>query len=164
EKLFDADRLARDKAYSKWGGFLEEVPFNPTDWGIPPSSVPFVDPMQLFLLEVARAAISDAGYAGPDLPKGRTSVILGNAGHGPISAMYLLRSMFDWKLSDLDPALKERYKSDLPEWTEDSFPGLLGNVGAGRVANRFDFGGINFSIDAACASSLAALYVAVGDL
>ena len=45
----------------------------------------------------------------------------------------------------------------LPELTEDSFPGVLANVIAGRIANRLDLGGVNFTVDAACASSLAAL-------
>ena len=31
-------------------------------------------------------------------------------------------------------------------------------------ANRFDLGGVNFAVDAACASSLAALYLAMADL
>ena len=48
----------------------------------------------------------------------------------------------------------------LPQWTEDSFAGILLNVAAGRVANRFDFGGVNLHVDAACASSLAAVYQA----
>ena len=61
-------------------------------------------------------------------------------------------------------AVKEQLEEMLPEWTEDSFPGYLGNVTAGRVANRFDLGGVNFSIDAACASSLAALYTSVAEL
>ncbi len=52
----------------------------------------------------------------------------------------------------------------LPEWTEDSFPGILPNVAAGRVANRFDLSGVNFTVDAACASSLAAIYVAAREL
>ncbi len=38
------------------------------------------------------------------------------------------------------------------------------NVAAGRVANRFDLGGTNYTVDAACASSLAAVYLAVSDL
>ena len=38
----------------------------------------------------------------------------------------------------------------LPDWTEDSFPGILLNVTAGRVANRFDLGGANYTVDAAC--------------
>src|SRR5262249_53385024 len=52
----------------------------------------------------------------------------------------------------------------LPEWTEDSFPGILLNVAAGRVANRFDLGGPNMAIDAACGSSLAALSAGVREL
>ena len=41
-------------------------------------------------------------------------------------------------------------------WQESTFPGLLGNVVAGRIANRLDLGGTNCVVDAACASSLAA--------
>ena len=48
----------------------------------------------------------------------------------------------------------------LPKLTEDSFPGVLANVIAGRIANRLDLGGENYTVDAACASSLAALDVA----
>ena len=49
-------------------------------------------------------------------------------------------------------------------WQESTFPGLLGNVVAGRIANRFDLGGTNCVTDAACASSLAALSMAVNEL
>jgi acyl transferase domain-containing protein len=52
----------------------------------------------------------------------------------------------------------------LPEWSEDSFAGLLLNVAAGRIANRFDLGGVNYVVDAACASSLAATHQAVREL
>ena len=38
------------------------------------------------------------------------------------------------------------------------------NVTAGRVANRFDLGGENYTVDAACASSLAAVHLAVKEL
>ena len=55
-------------------------------------------------------------------------------------------------------------ESQLPEWTEDSFPGFLLNVIAGRIANRFDFGGPSFVVDAACAASLAAVHTAVEQL
>jgi acyl transferase domain-containing protein/NAD(P)-dependent dehydrogenase (short-subunit alcohol dehydrogenase family) len=58
----------------------------------------------------------------------------------------------------------ERIGALLPEWTEDSFPGILLNVAAGRVANRFDLGGANYTVDAACGSSLAAAALAVREL
>ncbi len=52
----------------------------------------------------------------------------------------------------------------LPEWTEDSFPGFLLNVTAGRIANRLNLGGANYTVDAACGSSLAAASLAVREL
>ena len=45
-------------------------------------------------------------------------------------------------------------------WQENSFPGLLGNVVAGRIANKLDLGGTNCVVDAACASSLSAVHLA----
>jgi acyl transferase domain-containing protein/NAD(P)-dependent dehydrogenase (short-subunit alcohol dehydrogenase family)/predicted hotdog family 3-hydroxylacyl-ACP dehydratase len=54
--------------------------------------------------------------------------------------------------------------AQLPEWTEDSFAGILPNVAAGRIANRLNFGGMNVLVDAACASSLAAVYQGVHEL
>ncbi|MBY0356817.1 MAG: SDR family NAD(P)-dependent oxidoreductase [Candidatus Obscuribacterales bacterium] len=163
-KLYDKDPLARDKISSKWGGFLKDIPFDPSIYGIPPSSLISVDPMQLIILEVTRAALADAGYNKKSFNKERTSVILANAGHGPITAFYSLRSMLDWTLSDLPEEYRKQLEKRLPEWTEDSFPGYLGNVTAGRITNRFDLGGINFCVDAACASSLAALYVGINEL
>ena len=49
-------------------------------------------------------------------------------------------------------------------WQESTFPGLLGNVVAGRIANRLDLGGSNFVTDAACASSISALHSALAEL
>ncbi|HEY9783799.1 MAG TPA: beta-ketoacyl synthase N-terminal-like domain-containing protein, partial [Candidatus Obscuribacterales bacterium] len=163
-EYYDENPLARDKIYSKWGGFIDHIQFEPAKYGIPPSSLASIDPMQLLLLELTDRALNDAGYGKRPFPRERTSVVLANAGHGPMTALYSLRSMLGWKLAQLDPAAKKQIEDALPEWTEDSFPGYLGNVAAGRIANRFDLGGLNFSIDAACASSLAALHTAVGEL
>ncbi len=117
---------ARDKIYSKWGGFLETVEFDPTKYGIPPASLNSIDPMQILLLEVTDSALKDAGYTYRSFPREKTSVILANAGHGPITALYSLRSMLGWKLADLSPEEKAKIEARLPEWTEDSFPGLPG--------------------------------------
>src|SRR3546814_19381870 len=35
--FFDQNRKVRDKVYSRWGGFLEEIHFDPTRFGIPRS-------------------------------------------------------------------------------------------------------------------------------
>jgi acyl transferase domain-containing protein/NAD(P)-dependent dehydrogenase (short-subunit alcohol dehydrogenase family) len=165
-QYYDPDRTARDKVYSRWGGFLDDVPFDPVAFGMPPSTVPSIEPFQLLALAVVRAALEDAGYADRSMPRDRTSVILGAGGGGAdLTAGYMVRSSLPnlFGFEDAE-ALADGLGKALPEWTEDSFAGLLMNVAAGRVANRFDFGGVNYTVDAACASSLAAVYLAVRDL
>ena len=80
---------------------------------------------------------------------------------------YAFRSylpMLDTVIPGGGTAAMEQCQGLLPEWTEDSFPGFLLNVAAGRIANRLDLGGANYTVDAACGSSLAALNVAVREL
>ena len=158
---FDADREAKDKIYSKWGGFLDDLAFDPIQYGMPPKSIKAVDPMQLMGLEVAHRTLVDAGYHLKPFDRERASVIIGaSGGIGDVGMQYGLRSELPRFSGDLPHDLADR----LPEWTEDSFAGILPNVAAGRIANRLNFGGMNLTTDAACASSLAAIYQAVTEL
>ncbi len=158
---FDNDIKARDKIYSRWGGFLDDIPFDPLKYGIPPSSLSSIEPVHLMALEVVSAAIKDAGYENREFPREKTSVIIGTgSGLGDTGQKYIFRATLPLIFEIHSDAVMNR----LNEWTEDSFPGILMNVIAGRVANRFNFGGVNYTIDAACASSLAALYEGVKEL
>ncbi|MBD1927137.1 acyltransferase domain-containing protein [Trichocoleus sp. FACHB-90] len=158
---YNPDRTARDKIYSKWGGFIDDVQFDPVRYGIPPKSVKSIDPIQLLALEGVRRALADAGYESGDFDRENTSVIFGAAtGAGDLAHQYATRSHLSLYVDEPSEQTLDR----LPEWTEESFPGILLNVAAGRAANRFDFGGVNFAVDAACASSLAAISLAVREL
>jgi acyl transferase domain-containing protein/NAD(P)H-dependent flavin oxidoreductase YrpB (nitropropane dioxygenase family)/NAD(P)-dependent dehydrogenase (short-subunit alcohol dehydrogenase family) len=165
---YDADPKAPDKIISKWGGFVPDVPFDPLRYGMPPSSLPSIEPVQLLLLEATRAAIDDAGYADRPFARERTAVVLGMGGGAAQLAMgYAFRSylpMLDTVRPGGGSEALKACEGLLPEWTEDSFPGFLLNVAAGRVANRFDLGGANYTVDAACGSSLAAASLAVREL
>ena len=160
---FDPDKNARDKVYSRWGGFLDEVVFDPTSFGIAPSSMKSIDPMQLLSLECTARALCDAGM-GPgqaDFDREHTSIILGaGGGIGDLGMQLGLRSELPRFVEDPEDAVWDR----LPEWTNESFAGVLLNVTAGRIANRLDFGGVNFTVDAACGSSLAAITLATQEL
>ena len=158
---FDSNRQAKDKIYSKWGGFLDDLPFDPVRYGMPPKSIESVDPMQLMTLEVAQRALDDAGYADKPFDRERASVIVGaSGGAGDVGMQYGLRS----ELPRFTGALPDSVAERLPQWTEDTFAGILLNVVAGRIASRLNFGGTNFVTDAACASSLAAIYQGVSEL
>lgn len=161
DRYFSEDRRARDRVYTRWGGFLEEVAFDPLKHGIPPGAMPSIDPFQLLTLEVVHQALGDAGYADRAFNRERTSVILGaSGGVGDLGFRYGIRSGLPMYFDDIPGDVLSR----LPEWTEDSFAGVLLNVAAGRVANRLDLGGLNFTVDAACASSLAAVFLAAREL
>lgn len=167
---YDADPKARDKICSKWGGFLADLPFDPLLFGMPPNSLTSIEPVQLYALEAVRRALADAGYADRPFDRERTAVILGaGGGAAQLAISYSFRSYLPMLatapgLQDSAAEILRQAETLLPEWTEDSFPGILINVIAGRVANRFNFGGPNFSIDAACGSSLAALHAGVREL
>ena len=141
----------------KWGGFLPRTAFDPLAYGIPPASLTSIEPAQLLALEVAARALKDAGYETRVFDRERASVIFGAEAGADLANAYTVRTAL--------PALGIRGLDDhLPALTEDSFPGVLGNVISGRVANRLDLGGANYTVDAACASSLAALDVACKEL
>ena len=90
---FDSDRHAKDKIYSKWGGFLDDVAFDPMKFGMPPKSLEAIDPMQLMALEVAHRALADAGYVDRPFDRERASVILGaSGGTGDVGTQYGLRA------------------------------------------------------------------------
>ena len=175
EDMYSPDKKARDKTYAKTGGFLDKVPFDPMQFGLTPNALDATDTSQLLSLIVAREALKDAGVD-PDSDnwaRDRTACIMGVTGtqemaisqgsrlHGPTWKKSMLRMGLDPKLAD---AIVDDIKSHFPEWQEQTFPGLLGNVVAGRITNRLDLGGTNCVIDAACASSTAAMRMAIDDL
>ena len=163
-RYYDPDPKAKDKVYSKWGGFIDAVPFDAMTYGMPPSSLPSIEPLHLLTLEAVRAALKDANYLDRPFNREQVSVILGASGAGDLGGSYGFRSMLPHFLGDAASDMLSRLDDRLPQWTEDSFAGILMNVAAGRVANRFNLGGTNFVVDAACASSLAAVSLAVKEL
>ncbi|MFC6092283.1 beta-ketoacyl synthase N-terminal-like domain-containing protein, partial [Saccharothrix lopnurensis] len=149
-----------ERTPSRWGGFLPRIPFDPLGYGIPPASLGAIEPVQLLALEVARRALVDAGYPHTGADHRRTSVVFGAESGSDLSNATTLRTVLPSYLGQVPPALD----AQLPRLTEDSFPGMLANVIAGRVANRLDLGGANYTVDAACASSLTAVDVACKEL
>ncbi|MEV4146704.1 SDR family NAD(P)-dependent oxidoreductase [Amycolatopsis sp. NPDC049691] len=149
-----------EKTPSRWGGFLPEIGFDPLKYGIPPSSLASIEPVQLLALEAAHRALVDAGYEDRPFDRARTSVVFGAEAGSDLSNAMSLRTVLPSYVGELPSALDDQ----LPRITEDSFPGVLANVIAGRIANRLDLGGANYTVDAACASSLTAVDVACKEL
>jgi polyketide-type polyunsaturated fatty acid synthase PfaA len=174
EDYHDLDAETPDKTYCKRGGFIPDVDFNPMEFGIPPNIMEVTDVTQLLGLMVAKSAMEDAGYGKTsDKVLDATGVILGVTSglkllgtlssrlQYPIWEKVLQRSGISG--GDTEKIIEKMKKAYVP-WEENSFPGLLGNVIAGRIANRLNLGGTNCTVDAACASSLSAMKMAISDL
>ncbi len=174
EDYYDPDPSAPDKTYAKRGAFVPKVDFDPMAWGVPPSTIPATDTCQLLSLIVAQRVLEDAARGQFDYAdRDRMSVIL-----GVTSAQELLGAMVSrlqrpvWTKALREMGLPESEVSEACErieahytpWQEATFPGVLGNVVAGRIANRLNLGGTNCVTDAACASTFSALSMAVNEL
>jgi len=174
EDYWDPDPAAADKTYSRRGGFLPEVDFDPLEFGLPPNQLEVTSTLQTLSLGVARDVLCDAGAPGSSwYDPSRTGVVLGVT--GPVPLMHPLAARLSTPvleevvrscgLTDDDArTISAKYVKAFAPWVENSFPGLLANVVAGRVANRLGLGGMNSTVDAACAASLSATRVAIAEL
>ena len=166
--LYDGDASSPDRTYCKVGGFLEPYQFDTSEFAIPPNTLEATDTSQLLALVGAKEALRDAGYGMgeglKEVPKEKTSVILGVT--GCLELVIPLGARLGhphWRKALYDAGIDEETSRKIIEqiansyvgWQENSFPGLLGNVVAGRVANKLDLHGTNCVADAACASSLS---------
>ncbi len=171
QDFYDPDRTLSDKTFSKWGGFLNDVAFDPKIYSMPPKMLESTDAVQLLALEITRRALQDAGYDRRIFPRQRTSVIFGAEGISDLAVEYAVRAMAG-NLASITKGVPTNFlekildslNTALPQWTSDSFPGILTNLISGRIANRFDLGGTNLTCQAACATSLAAMEFGVRQL
>ena len=180
--FYSPDHKAEDKLYSKIGGFIpQSFKFNSLKYRIPPQIAKQMDTVQHLAIETTRMALEDAGYDKKAYDHNRTAVIIGNSMGGMKNEMSntrlnrpflyeILKNTSSFKslapadaqkmLDEMDAGVREKFSPI----NEDSMPGELANVIPGRVANVFDLHGTNFAVDAACATSLAAIDQAVNGL
>jgi acyl transferase domain-containing protein/acyl carrier protein/NAD(P)-dependent dehydrogenase (short-subunit alcohol dehydrogenase family) len=177
EDYYDPDPSAPDKTYSKIGGWVRGYQFDWKRFRIPPKVAAAMDEGQQWAVTISAEALADYGYPERPLNTDRTGVILGTALGGEMHYFTALRVAFPefahWlndaeAFGELPAGVREailqqaqvRMDTALPHITEDTMPGELPNIVAGRVANVLNLRGPNFITDAACASSFAAVQAA----
>ncbi|MFI9045391.1 beta-ketoacyl synthase N-terminal-like domain-containing protein [Streptomyces sp. NPDC053427] len=165
-----------DRFYCRRGGFLDDLAtFDPARFGIMPAAVPGAEPDQLLALRAISDAIADAG--GPErLPddRSRIGVVLGRGGFMGVATARLdqrVRTAHQLArtLRELAPdlgesriaAVRDAFQASLGPERPDASIGLVPSFTAARTANRLDFQGPAYTLDAACASSLLAVEQAV---
>jgi acyl transferase domain-containing protein/acyl carrier protein len=166
--------VVENKTYSKIGGFVSDFEFDWKRWRVPPGTLAQIDIAQQWAVEVAAAALQDAGFIDDEgvvaseikFPRARTGVIFANAlggenrnlsNHRVWSDRIARMAVEAGMPEDGKDGLKAAIHEGTPAVDEDTMPGELANVVAGRVANLLDLQGPNYATDAACASTFAAL-------
>ncbi len=174
DDYFNNDPQTPDKTYGYTGGFIPYIDFDPMEYAIAPNVMEAIDTSQLLGLIVANRLMEKTGYGlKGDFNRDKTSVVLGITGSLksiiPLGARLGFpiwqKAMRDAGINEeLTEKAVENISDSYVEWQEQSFPGLLGNVVSGRIANYMDLGGTNCTVDAACGSSLSALHLACMEL
>ncbi|MBK9714351.1 MAG: SDR family NAD(P)-dependent oxidoreductase [Kouleothrix sp.] len=175
---YNPDPSVPDKTYSKIGGWVRGFVFDWQRFRIPPKVAAAMDEGQQWAVTIAAEALADYGYPDRPLNTENTGVILGTAMGGELHYQTHLRISYPEYIRALEavgafqglPAaardaivagMREQVERRFPPITEDSMPGELPNIVAGRVANVLNLRGPSFITDAACASTFAAIDAAV---
>ena len=165
-----------EKTYSWFAGQVDNFTFDQFDclkYHFSPNALKSADKIHLMLLKAVAQAVDSAG-ADFILPKERTAVIIGNSmggervKNGPLRThlpgiIAMLENIDEFNNLETETRnrvidqIKKQIRERIPETTEDSLVGGATSTLAGRVAGYLNVYGGNFAVDAACASSLAAL-------
>ena len=172
-----------DTCYCTIGAFVEdfESVWKPLEWRlpIPPNVDASIDLQHKYAICATRQALMDCDYINRCRDKlSSTGVVMGvmsgsgNQAYRTAARIYAREALEalakapaleslgkDRKAATLE-ALAEEISRRFPACTSNAHAGEFGNCTAGRIASLFDFKGPNFTVDAACASSFAALRAA----
>jgi acyl transferase domain-containing protein len=173
--------VRNERTSSRLGGLLRGFRFSAREFGIPPSVDIDLDITQKAALVASKAALAEIGVHGPTAPI-NGAVILGNCMGGmqaraegvmllshrlvesTLERLPTFQHIPETQRSTIVTELRESWCSQFRPISGNSLPGALGNIIAARVAHYFNFNGPTFTVDAACASSMAAVESAVGGL
>ncbi len=169
----------KEKIYCKQGGYLpNSFLFDPSPFGIMPGAVEGGSPEQFLVLQTAREALLDAGYKDLPLKKGiRAEFILGLGNYIGVgqSNIYQRTSIIHQTiqiLKQINPdlsdkelrSIKDEMQESLLPFRPETAPSVIPNITSSLTSNRFHFIGPCFTVDAACASSLISVEIALRDL
>ncbi|HNX58099.1 MAG TPA: beta-ketoacyl synthase N-terminal-like domain-containing protein, partial [Spirochaetota bacterium] len=176
---YSEDKKAEDKAYTKIAGVIDYYEFDRKKYGYSEDESKHISLSQKLVLDAAMQAVADAGYPeGKGLPKERTAVIVGTCLTNELNSDLQLRQYYPEFVYHLDqiPEFKalseedkekvlDHFKKGISKGRLPKLPdGVALNVESARITKHLGVEGMNFTIDAACATSFAAIDAALKEL
>ena len=173
----DGDHTAKQHLGNSaaYGAFMENITLEPGKFRIPPAELVQILPQHLVLLEVAAAAMQDAGLVLRQ-PRERMGAVMGIGFDYEATNFHLrwnlVNRIAQWQKSldlNLDAEQTRAWLETLqnriaPPLTHARTLGALAGIIASRVAREFRLGGPSFTVSGEEASGLKALDVAIRSL
>ncbi|THA24095.1 SDR family NAD(P)-dependent oxidoreductase [Streptomyces sp. RKND-216] len=139
ESVYDPDRRAAGRTYSKWAAMLPDVDrFDAALFNISPLEAEVMDPQQRLFLQQAWSALDDAGYAVQSGDPSRCGVFVGCAP------------------GDYGELLGQAGRAD----GGHAFLGSTSSLMPARISYLLNLVGPTLAVDTACSSSLVAVHLA----
>ena len=169
---YDPRPFVPDKTYCKVGAFTD-LQISRTELGIPPHDFRTMTESTRITMWLADQAIRASGLLASDIPRERIGVLISqNSGEAAGSlAGIIIRANICHILADIkravpltpdqESAIAQEMKSGRLAPDDTTLLGRLNCAAAGFICNRFGFMGPSYSVSAACATSLVALYSAI---
>ncbi|MDQ1335326.1 MAG: hypothetical protein QG552_2276, partial [Thermodesulfobacteriota bacterium] len=170
--FYDPRPQVPDKTYCKVGAFLD-FHISRSELGIPPHDFRTMTEATRLTMWLADRAIRASGILDSGIPRERIAVLISqNSGEaaGTLTDMiireYVHDILADIKRAvhltpDQESAIEREVKSGRMAPDDTTLLGRLNCAAAGFICNRYGFMGPSYSVSAACATSLVALYSAI---
>jgi acyl transferase domain-containing protein/NAD(P)H-dependent flavin oxidoreductase YrpB (nitropropane dioxygenase family)/NAD(P)-dependent dehydrogenase (short-subunit alcohol dehydrogenase family)/acyl carrier protein len=162
----------QEKTYCKVGAF-HHVDISRKDLNIPPQDFRTMSNATKLTLYLANQAIKDAGIVDSNIPRERIGILISqNSGESAstlgdlfigVTAQKIVHSLQG--LLHLTPemalAAEKHIKAGYITVDDTTLLGRLNSTAGGFISNKFGFTGPCYSVSAACATSLVAIYTAI---
>ena len=162
----------KEKTYCKVGAF-QNIDISRKHLGIPPQDFRTMANATKLTLHLANQAIQNAGIVDSNIPRERIGILISqNSGESASTLGDLFIGVTAWKivhslqgLLNLTPEMAleaERHiKAGYITVDDTTLLGRLNSTAGGFISNKYGFMGPCYSVSAACATSLVAIYTAI---
>lgn len=163
--FYQKEKGLEDKCYSLRGGYIRDFEFDPTGFDLPADYLAKQDKLFQWSLFAAREALRDGGYDSNKNKLANCGLVLGNLSFPTSSSHRLISEIYTHTLETAVQQLLDEPKFSISPYKKDRPENeVLDYTLSGMVSEALGLQDRHYSLDAACATSLYAIKLAIDEL